>query len=145
VPVVWHARTRALRTEITDVADPAHQQVTYLQLELLTEALGAGGFVLTWDSSYAALFHKAQESQREILSTLLPLASRLPDPIPQRADDVSRVLTQADPIVDDLIAGRISIGRVRQSPPRRGDPVHARQLVPGAPLPGDRRLRRSAA
>ena len=130
VPLLVQVRIRELRARIVDVADPARALVTELQLRLSLEAVGARGFMLTGQESYAAVYREARRDRASAYVRLLPLADRLGESIAADAAELGRVFTKADSLLAGLIDRRVPVERfIDQLPQREAAFTQATGLV----------------
>ncbi|HEX7091363.1 MAG TPA: ATP-binding protein [Longimicrobiales bacterium] len=92
IPVIIQAGTRRLRSEITDVADPARILVTEAQFALAREMNALRGFLITGDERYLDLYERLLEDEALALRQLAPLTQRLGPEIARRFDELDRAV-----------------------------------------------------
>ncbi|HEY8470659.1 MAG TPA: ATP-binding protein, partial [Longimicrobiales bacterium] len=92
IPVIIQAGARRLRSEITDVADPARILITETQFALAREMGALQGFLITSDERYLDAFESQRQEEALTLQQLAPLAQRLGPEVAQRFDELDRTV-----------------------------------------------------
>jgi signal transduction histidine kinase len=119
VPILIQIRIRALRTEIAEVADPARALVTELQLRLAMEGVGARGFMLTGQDSYAAVYYVAQRERSHAYAQLLPLTRQLGPSLEADALELGPIFHEADSLLAEVMSGQVPVDRFLERLPER--------------------------
>jgi signal transduction histidine kinase len=92
IPVIIQVGIRRLRSEITDVADPARILVTEAQFALAREMGALRGFLITGDERYLDAYEGLLEEEASALQQLAPLVRRLGPEIARRFDELDRAV-----------------------------------------------------
>jgi signal transduction histidine kinase len=90
IPAIIQAHARRLRSQITDVADPARVLVTEAQFALAREMGALQGYLITGDERYLDAFERLRQEETLTLRQLAPLAQRLGPEVAQRFDEMDR-------------------------------------------------------
>lgn len=90
LPAVIQQETRVLRTEITDIADPARVWVTEVQFDLARQMAALRGFLITGEQQYLDTYAEYLAEEAVTRRELAPLAARLGPGVRRSYDDFRR-------------------------------------------------------
>jgi signal transduction histidine kinase len=119
LPLLIQFRITRLRAEITEVADPARDLVTDLQLRLAMEAVGARGFLITGQDRYASVYEESKRERMRAYAELLTFTRRLGPPSTTEVVALGRTLAESDSLFDGLVDGRLPAERYVDRLPER--------------------------
>lgn len=88
IPAVFGRRTQAIRREIEQVAQPAHDRVDEIELSLSRELADARGYLLTGREEYLRRARQSHAATLRAISTLVPLAEALGPEVVHRLDQL---------------------------------------------------------
>lgn len=107
VPLVIRDRVAAVRAEMSQVSEPALQEVDRIQLAIALEASATRGYLLTGDRTFLDRYRQALDAEERALARLLPLARRLGPAFVERVDMLQALRARATASVDSLISGQL--------------------------------------
>ena len=102
VPAVVQRRVDLLRDQITEVADPASNQLGHIKLQLGVEAAARRGFLLSGDTVLAGRARRARVARMIAQDSARHLLDQLDAGLASRADTLDRQLLVADAEIDSL-------------------------------------------
>ena len=108
VPIVTQRRIARIRSETSEPAQPARNQIVSLQLGSARAAAATRSFVLTGDTMARVAREQALQQRRTAYSRLLPLARRLGPSVYAEVIRIGGLMRSAEAVADSLHAGQIS-------------------------------------
>lgn len=103
-PVLVSIRTRALRTEITEVAEPTIAAASGIERAVLHQISALRGYVLTGDDAFVDRYRRLDAEERESARRLSALAGTLGPEVARHSDRLLSLAMAWDEAVDAAIA-----------------------------------------
>lgn len=105
VPIVIQNRASAVRAEISQIAEPALQEVDRIHIAIALEASATRGYLLTGERRFLERYHQARAADELASARLRPLARRLGPEFLEQVTTLQALSVRVAAPVDSLFAG----------------------------------------
>jgi len=109
MPALIQRRISYYERDISEIAEPASDLVSAIQIAISHETAGTRGYLLTGDTIFRQAHRRARALRRHLYDELVPLARAVGPDAFELTKHLGELLTPADAVLDSLYNGEISV------------------------------------
>jgi len=109
MPALIQRRISHYERDISEIAEPASDLVSAIQIAISHETAGTRGFLLTGDTTFGQAHRRARALRRHLYDELVPLARAIGPDAYELTEHLGELLTPSDAVLDSLYNGEISV------------------------------------